>query len=144
MHAMACIASHTIKLHTPAYSPSYLPDILNRAGSLRDDGTAGLQAIKQCAGIAVTQDPQEALYPSMPLSALTHVQVDYNLALYDIGSLLVRLVAEPVEEKELQPVRAEMKKEMVLTEMDPATSSNTNRAVRSSIMDGTQSPGGAG
>lgn len=65
-------------------------------GSL-DDGTAGLWAVKSCGGIAVVQDPADASYPSMPLSAIRHVDVDHCLPLRDIPKLLVDLTAQPVE-----------------------------------------------
>jgi two-component system chemotaxis response regulator CheB len=42
----------------------------------RDDGTAGLMAIKASGGTAIVQDPEEALYPAMPLSAMAHVEPD--------------------------------------------------------------------
>lgn len=42
----------------------------------QNDGTAGLAAIKAAGGMAVVQDPDEALYPGMPSEALAHVQVD--------------------------------------------------------------------
>ena len=60
-----------------------------------DDGTAGLQAIKACGGIAVVQDPREAQVSSMPMSALRHVDVDHCLPSAGMARLLTGLVAEP-------------------------------------------------
>lgn len=59
-------------------------------GELRD-GTAGLAAIKRCGGIAIVQDPADALAKGMPQSALDNVAVDHCLPLDRIGPLLVRL-----------------------------------------------------
>ena len=42
-----------------------------------DDGTAGLWAIKDHQGIACVQEPSQAMYASMPESAIKHVQVDF-------------------------------------------------------------------
>ncbi|MGN6167822.1 MAG: chemotaxis protein CheB [Solirubrobacteraceae bacterium] len=42
----------------------------------RDDGAAGLAAIKAGGGAAIVQDPDEAMYPGMPSSALANVAVD--------------------------------------------------------------------
>lgn len=42
----------------------------------RDDGSAGLAAIKAYGGLTVVQDPKEALYPGMPANAIAHVAVD--------------------------------------------------------------------
>lgn len=42
----------------------------------RDDGAAGLAAIKAAGGATVVQDPDEAMYPGMPASALASVAVD--------------------------------------------------------------------
>lgn len=42
----------------------------------RDDGTAGLAAIKSAGGNAIVQDPHEALYAGMPAHALANVSVD--------------------------------------------------------------------
>ncbi|WP_029526285.1 chemotaxis protein CheB [Polaromonas glacialis] len=41
-----------------------------------DDGTAGLWAIKDHQGVTLVQAPGEAMHPSMPQSAIAHVQVD--------------------------------------------------------------------
>ena len=74
------------------YGPAAIGVILT--GNL-DDGTAGLGTIKQLGGTTVVQDPADALYPSMPLSALQHVNVDHRSSLADLPKLLVRLTANP-------------------------------------------------
>jgi Chemotaxis response regulator containing a CheY-like receiver domain and a methylesterase domain len=71
---------------------------------LLDDGTAGLQAIKDHGGIAVVQDPGDAETPSMPLSAIRHVHVDRIVRLAEMGETLSAILAEesapPVERQE--------------------------------------------
>ena len=59
-----------------------------------NDGTAGLYEIKRRGGVTVVQDPADAISPSMPRSALAHVEVDYCLPLAEIPALLVELVAK--------------------------------------------------
>lgn len=66
------------------------------SGSL-DDGTAGLLEIKKLGGIAIVQDPEEALYDGMPRSAIENVEVDYVLSIAEIGKKLTLLAHEPVE-----------------------------------------------
>lgn len=61
-----------------------------------DDGTAGMAVVKRRRGLAVVQDPEEADYPGMPLSAVRNVAVDHVLSLRDIPELLVTLVREPL------------------------------------------------
>jgi two-component system chemotaxis response regulator CheB len=58
---------------------------------LLDDGVPGLLSIKRSGGIAVVQDPADALFDSMPANASRHVQVDYSLPAALIGPLLSRL-----------------------------------------------------
>ncbi|MFL5312840.1 MAG: chemotaxis protein CheB [Myxococcales bacterium] len=62
-----------------------------------DDGTAGLVAVKQRGGVTVVQDPEEALCPDMPRSALENVQVDHCLPTAGIAALLEKLAHEQVE-----------------------------------------------
>ena len=54
----------TMRTAANAYGGATIGIVLS--GS-RDDGTAGLMAIKASGGIAIVQDPDEALYPAMPL-----------------------------------------------------------------------------
>jgi two-component system, chemotaxis family, protein-glutamate methylesterase/glutaminase len=60
----------------------------------RDDGTAGLAVIKAHGGATIVQDPDEALYPGMPASALAHVSVDAVATSDRIASVIVRMVSE--------------------------------------------------
>jgi two-component system chemotaxis response regulator CheB len=53
-----------------------------------DDGTAGLFAIRRRGGIAVVQDPADALCGSMPQSALRSVGADHVAPAARIGALL--------------------------------------------------------
>ena len=76
-----------------------------------DDGTAGLVGIKARGGLAVVQDPADALYPGMPGSAIEHVEVDHVLPAAAIGGLLARLAVEPAAEPP-GPVPAEMEVEV--------------------------------
>jgi two-component system chemotaxis response regulator CheB len=68
-----------------------------------DDGTAGLQAIKQCGGIAVVQDPASAFAASMPASALRYVDVDYCLPLEQIAATLLALVRKNAPRRSAPP-----------------------------------------
>ncbi|WP_157271365.1 chemotaxis protein CheB [Azohydromonas aeria] len=61
-----------------------------------DDGAAGLQAIKECGGLAVVQDPREAEDPGMPGAALRAVTVDHCVPLAQVAPLLVGLVQQAV------------------------------------------------
>jgi two-component system chemotaxis response regulator CheB len=65
-----------------------------------DDGTLGMMDIKRYGGITLVQDPDEAMFPSMPRSAIENVQVDRVLSLDEMGPLLARLAREPVPVEE--------------------------------------------
>jgi two-component system, chemotaxis family, protein-glutamate methylesterase/glutaminase len=60
-----------------------------------NDGTAGLGAVKECGGLTVVQDPNDAEVGEMPRSALRAVAADHVVPASDLGRLLVNLVALP-------------------------------------------------
>ena len=84
-----------------------------------DDGTAGLQAIKSRGGIAVCQDPADALHSSMPQSAMDAVGVDYSVPIAQMAELLVRLVHDPVDEEGNTNMPSNLDQESDIAEGNP-------------------------
>jgi two-component system chemotaxis response regulator CheB len=78
-----------------AYGPRVVGVVLT--GAL-DDGTVGMIAVKKCGGLAVVQDPHDAIYSGMPSSVMRNVRVDYCVPLAEVAPLLVRLSREPAAE----------------------------------------------
>ena len=75
-----------------AYGPRVIGVILS--GAL-DDGAAGLLAVSRAGGLTMVQSPEEALYSSMPLSALDAVPVDVVGPVEELGERLADLVRHP-------------------------------------------------
>jgi two-component system chemotaxis response regulator CheB len=65
------------------------------SGSL-DDGTSGLASIKRHGGLAVVQEPEDAMFASMPRSAIDNVKVDRVAPARYIAKILKELVDEPI------------------------------------------------
>jgi two-component system chemotaxis response regulator CheB len=86
---------------------------------LLDDGTAGLSSVKSRGGVALVQDPEEALYSGMPLSAIENLPVDKVLKVREISLELARLAVQEVQEEGGGPVSDEMVYETEVTEMEP-------------------------
>jgi two-component system chemotaxis response regulator CheB len=85
-----------------AFGPRVIGIILT---GMLDDGTSGLWLIKDRGGIAIVQEPDEALCPSMPQSALSQVRVDFRLPISDIAQTLVRLIGgSPLYDTEPSPI----------------------------------------
>ena len=78
------------------HGPRVIGVILSGALS---DGTYGLSMIKHYGGIAIVQDPKDAVVPSMPESAIRYVDVDHVLPAAEIGPLIDRLIREPAKGK---------------------------------------------
>jgi two-component system, chemotaxis family, protein-glutamate methylesterase/glutaminase len=77
-----------------------------------DDGAYGLKLVKDAGGIAVVQDPEQALVQSMPLSALQYVAVDHVLRTAAIASLITEST-RPTEERNTMPREKEKESEPV-------------------------------
>jgi len=60
------------------------------------DGASGLQALKQCGGITVVQDPDEAAFRGMPEAALARTKPDHVVGLRAMPALLEKLMNRPV------------------------------------------------
>lgn len=90
-----------------------------------DDGTAGLVAVKLQGGVAVVQDPEEALYTGMPCSAIENVDVDHILRVSDITPVLVNLAYEPVSGE--AGVSSDMKMESDMAELELGAMQSSNR-----------------
>src|SRR6185437_2384135 len=73
------------------YGPRVIGVVLT--GAL-DDGAAGLWAIKRGGGIAIVQDPDEALCGDMPRSAIEIAKVDHVAPVERIPELLRKLVPQ--------------------------------------------------
>lgn len=93
------------KGHRPAIDPlfrSVADDAGPRAigivlsGAL-DDGAAGLAVLKLHGGLAVVQEPGDALYPSMPRNACSATEVDRVVPARDLADVLAELVGTPTE-----------------------------------------------
>jgi two-component system chemotaxis response regulator CheB len=65
----------------------------------RDDGRVGMRAIKHRGGITIVQHPEEAAFPSMPMSVMQEIKVDYSLPLREIAPLLNQLSHQTASEE---------------------------------------------
>lgn len=92
-----------------------------------DDGTAGLLAIKQRGGIAIVQDPDDALYSSMPLSAIENVEVDFVLPASEMAAVLVKLAHEPVDRNKTFSLSNNIEIETDMAELEPEAMQNGER-----------------
>lgn len=68
---------------------------------LLDDGSCGISLVQKFGGTAIVQDPEDALYPSMPRSAMETVHPDYVAPADAIPELLSKLAETPVSDKKL-------------------------------------------
>ncbi len=62
-----------------------------------NDGTVGLWEIKRHGGTTIVQEPSEATFSSMPLSAIENVEIDHVVSANEIGALLGRIAKGELE-----------------------------------------------
>lgn len=68
-----------------------------------DDGSAGLAALVERGGVAMVQDPAEALYPGMPRNALARTSTEHVYPVDVLGTVLDKLVRTPGEPGPVPP-----------------------------------------
>ncbi|GAC1587844.1 MAG: chemotaxis protein CheB [Hymenobacter sp.] len=95
-----------------AYGPRVVGVVLT---GMLHDGTAGLEFVKRCGGVAVVQDPHDAEYPSMPETALRNVTVDHVVPLVQMGALLTEITQGPVSEAPVD-IPEDLKQEAAIAE----------------------------
>ena len=66
---------------------------------LLDNGSAGIANIKEQGGIAIVQEPSDAMFSSMPENALKVIKADYILPLSQIPQILVELTMTDADEQ---------------------------------------------
>ncbi len=85
----------------------------------RDDGAAGLAAIVARGGVAVVQDPDDALHASMPRAALQQVHSEHVLPAVKIGARIAEMVrSEANESSATDPTLAA---EVAMSDLAPLT-----------------------
>jgi two-component system chemotaxis response regulator CheB len=121
--------------HRPAIDPLFRSAALTyRSGCIGviltgtlDDGTAGMLAVKKAGGVTIVQDPNDAVYPSMPQNVLDYVKVDYRLPLAEIAAKLVECLAQPCRTFERPADLETLEMEKKIVALDPATLQNDDR-----------------
>ena len=75
-----------------SYGPRVIGVILS---GLLSDGSSGLEAVKRCGGVALVQDPADAIADEMPLSAMQATTIDLSVPSARLGDVLSELAREP-------------------------------------------------
>ena len=90
--------------HRPAIDPAFRSAARAAGGrcigvvlsGLLDDGAAGLRFLQQHGGATIVQDPDEALFPSMPRAALAQLTPDRIAPAREMADALCEVIEEPL------------------------------------------------
>jgi two-component system chemotaxis response regulator CheB len=96
-----------------------------------DDGAAGLAVIKMRGGRTLVQDPDDALYPGMPSSAIEFVGPDRVLPARELGAAIVAFAAEPVTNQGPSMAADQMLDEEEFIQVDRGSSDRPQNGVPS-------------
>ncbi|MDR7277459.1 chemotaxis protein CheB [Catenuloplanes atrovinosus] len=93
------------------------------------DGASGAYDIAQRGGLVVTQDPAEALYPSMPEAVAARRPPDHVAAAAELGDLLAGLTAVPLPDSVDLPADPRMDDEIAMSDAEARTTDRMPGAV---------------
>jgi two-component system, chemotaxis family, protein-glutamate methylesterase/glutaminase len=96
------------------------------------DGACGLWTLGHLGGITVVQDPRDAAFPQMPLTAVNRAQPDHVVALADLPRLLENAVHQPAGEP--LPVPEGIKYEVEIARSGRASMDGMDRIGRRSVL----------
>lgn len=95
------------------------------------DGTLGLEAIKGAGGLSLVQDPDDALYPAMPQSAIAHGSPDLIGTAEVLAQFVVELAARGPENEHLMGERGGQRPMRRVEDALEPTTARTRRGVGS-------------
>ncbi|HEY2586443.1 MAG TPA: chemotaxis protein CheB [Tepidisphaeraceae bacterium] len=98
-----------------------------------NDGTVGLSIIKHHGGIVICQDPADASFPSMPLSAVQNVEVDQILRAADISAALDELARTPIPREVAAMATPRRNEQPDVAEEGSASLANNDRSYSPSL-----------
>jgi two-component system chemotaxis response regulator CheB len=96
------------------------------------DGASGLWAVGQCGGMTVVQDPKDAEFAEMPLTALNRARPDHVVGLADMPALLDSLAHQPAGEA--RPVPRSIRYEVEIARGGPGSMNEMDGIGRRSVL----------
>jgi two-component system, chemotaxis family, protein-glutamate methylesterase/glutaminase len=96
------------------------------------DGASGLWAVEQAGGFTVVQDPKDAAFAEMPLTALSRANPHHVVRLAEMPKLLEDLVLQPAGEQ--KPLAKNIAREVEIARSGSGSMSDMDRIGRRSVL----------